>query len=49
MEEALDIGRRLVEIGDAALRRCLRVGRKMGAPNDAFISPDRAEFVPIGK
>ena len=49
MDEALGIGRRLVDIGDAALRRSARVDREVRATDQAFIRPDRAECVTLGK
>ncbi len=49
MDEACGIGWRPVEVGDALLRRSARVDREMRAPDEPLISPDRAEFVALGK
>ena len=48
-DETLGVGRRLVDVGDAALRRGRRVDRKMRPPDEPFIRSGRAESSPSAK
>src|SRR6516162_73746 len=49
MDEPVAVGRRLVEIGDVALRGSAGVDGEMRAADKPLVSPDRAESVPVGK
>src|SRR6266481_2732325 len=49
MSEPGGIGRRLVEIVDAALCLSAGVDGEMRAPEEPFIRPDRAKCVSLGK
>jgi hypothetical protein len=49
MDELFGIGRRLVEIGDAALRRSVGIDGEMGAPREPLIGTDGAELRGLGE
>src|SRR5207302_1582406 len=49
MDEPLGVDRRLVDVGDALLRRRMRIDRKMRPPDETLICADSAELVPTRK
>jgi hypothetical protein len=49
MDEPLGIAGGFVDVGDALLRRSIRIDREVSTADEALISPDSPELVPFCK